>query len=160
MFGKVGKPSRRTTRKRTVRSPPGLSASPATSWMPLGELVLERHRRRILDDIGFGRFTVPAADFYETDHDFVIELEVPGFEEKELGIEVSEHRLTIEGERKTETEEEPEKAFRFRGRLEKTFERRFYPSAGSRHGPGGGDLRERCAQSAHPEGPRGEAIGT
>jgi HSP20 family molecular chaperone IbpA len=51
--------------------------------MPLGELVLERHRRRILDDIGFGRFTVPAADFYETDHDFVIELEVPGFEEKE-----------------------------------------------------------------------------
>jgi HSP20 family molecular chaperone IbpA len=51
--------------------------------MPLGELVLERHGRRILDDIGFGRFTVPAADFYETDHDFVIELEVPGFEEKE-----------------------------------------------------------------------------
>ena len=97
-----------------------------TRWMPLGELVLERHRRRILDDIGLGPFTVPAADFYETDHDFVIELEVPGFEEKELGIDVSEHTLTIEGERKTETEEEPEKAFRFRERLEKTFERRFY----------------------------------
>ena len=73
-----------------------------TRWMPLGELVLERHRRWILDDIGFGPFTAPAADFYETDHDFVIELEVPGFEEKELGIEVSEHTLTIEGERKTE----------------------------------------------------------
>ena len=41
--------------------------------------------RRTLDDIGFGPFTVPAADFYETDHDFVIELEVPGFEEKSLG---------------------------------------------------------------------------
>ena len=44
---------------------------------------LER-QSRILDGIGFGPFTVPAADFYETDHDFVIELEVPGFEEKEL----------------------------------------------------------------------------
>ena len=94
--------------------------------MPLGELVLEWHRRWILDDISFGPFTAPAADFYETDHDFVIELEVPGFEEKELGIEVSEHTLTIEGERKTEIEEEPEKAFRFRERVERTFERRFF----------------------------------
>ena len=39
---------------------------------------------------------------------------------------MSEHTLTIEGERKTETEEEPEKGIRFRERLEKTFERRFY----------------------------------
>ena len=128
--------------------------------MPLCELVLEWHRRWILDDIGLGPFTVPAADFYETDHDFVIELEVPGFEEKELGIEVSEHTLTIEGEQKAETEEEPEKAFRFRERLEKTFERRFYLplEADTVHVEvtfAKGVIKVHIAK-----GPRGEAIGT
>ena len=106
-----------------------------TKWMPLRELdSMERRMQRMLDDIGFGPFTVPAADYYETDRDFVIELEVPGFEEQELGIEVSDHMLTIVGERKEEAEEE-QKAFRFHERLEKTFERRFYlpPDADTEH---------------------------
>jgi HSP20 family molecular chaperone IbpA len=106
-----------------------------TRWMPLTELPIERRMRRMLDDIGFGPFMVPAADFFETDADFVIELEAPGFDEKELGIEVSDHTLTIEGARKTEVTEEPEKTFRFHERLEKTFERRFYlpPEADTKH---------------------------
>jgi HSP20 family protein len=106
-----------------------------TRWMPLTELPIERRMRRMLDDIGFGPFMVPAADFYETDHDFVIELEAPGFDEKELGIEVSDHTLTIEGARKTQTVEEPEKTFRSHERLEKTFERQFYlpPEADTTH---------------------------
>ncbi len=104
-------------------------------WMPLTEFPIERRMRRMLDDIGFGPFTVPAADFYETDRDFVIEVEAPGFDEKELGIEVSDHTLTIEGQRKTELPEEPEKAFRFHERLETTFERQFYlpPEADTQH---------------------------
>ena len=97
-----------------------------TRWMPLTEFPIERRMRRMLDDIGFGPFTMPAADFYETDRDFVIELEAPGFDEKELGIEVSDHTLTIEGERKLETPDEPEKTFRFHERLETAFEREFY----------------------------------
>jgi HSP20 family protein len=98
-----------------------------TRWMPLSELPIERRMRRMLEDIGFGPFMVPAADFYETGDDFVIELEAPGFDEQELDIEVSDHTLTIEGSRKTETaEEERERSFRFHERLEKTFERRFY----------------------------------
>lgn len=97
-----------------------------TRWMPLTELSIER-MRRMLDDIGFGRSMNPAADFYETGEDFVIELEAPGFDEKELGIEVSDHTLTIEGTRKMDTTKEPEKTFRFHERLEKTFERQFYP---------------------------------
>jgi HSP20 family protein len=60
----------------------------------------------MFEDVGFGPFTVPAADFYETDRDYVIELEVPGFEEKELGIEVSDHTLTIKGERKEDVDTE------------------------------------------------------
>jgi HSP20 family protein len=64
----------------------------------------------------------------------VIELEVPGFEEKELGIEVSDHTLTIKGQRLDEAKEE-EKAFRFHERLEKTFQRQFYlpPEADTEH---------------------------
>ena len=106
-----------------------------TKWMPLNEFPIDRRMRRMLEDVGFGPFTVPAADFYETDRDFVIELEVPGFDEKELDIEVSDHTLTIEGERKLQTTTEPEKSFRFHERLEKTFERRFYlpPEADTQH---------------------------
>jgi HSP20 family molecular chaperone IbpA len=35
---------------------------------------------------------VPAADAYETGDEFVVELEVPGFDEKELSIAVSTRR--------------------------------------------------------------------
>jgi HSP20 family molecular chaperone IbpA len=95
-------------------------------WTPFRELEpMERRMRRMFEDIGFGPFTVPAADFYETDRDYVIELEVPGFEEKELGIEVTDHTLTIKGQRLDEAKEE-DKAFRFHERLEKTFERQFF----------------------------------
>lgn len=104
-------------------------------WTPFRELEpMERRMRRMFEDIGFGPFTVPAADFYETDRDYVVELEVPGFEEKELGIEVSDHTLTVKGQRKEEVKED-EKAFRFHERLEKTFERQFYlpPEADTEH---------------------------
>jgi HSP20 family molecular chaperone IbpA len=104
-------------------------------WTPFRELEpMERRMKRMFEDIGFGPFTVPAADFYETDRDYVVELEVPGFEEKELGIEVSDHTLTIKGQRLDEAKEE-DKAFRFHERLEKTFERQFYlpPEADTEH---------------------------
>jgi HSP20 family molecular chaperone IbpA len=104
-------------------------------WTPFRELEpMERRMRRMFEDIGFGPFTVPAADFYETDRDYVVELEVPGFDEKELGIEVSDHTLTIKGQRMDEAKEE-DKAFRFHERLEKTFERQFYlpPEADTEH---------------------------
>jgi HSP20 family protein len=106
-----------------------------TKWTPFRELEpMERRMRRMFEDIGFGPFTVPAADFYETDRAYVIELEVPGFDEKELGIEVSDHTLTIKGQRMEEAKEE-DKAFRFHERLEKTFERQFYlpPEADTEH---------------------------
>jgi len=67
---------------------------------------------------------LPAADVYETPSELVLELEVPGFEEKQLGIKVSDHTLTITGERKV-SKEETEKSFLLRERLESTFTRRF-----------------------------------
>ena len=106
-----------------------------TRWMPLRELTVDARMRRMLDDLGFGPFTVPAADFYETNGDYVIELEAAGFDEKELAIEVSDHMLTIEGERTTGVEQEPEKTFRFHERLETVFERQFHlpPDADTEH---------------------------
>jgi HSP20 family protein len=94
-------------------------------WSPLGELDSMEHRmRRLFDGIGFAPALLPPSDVYETPDEFVVELEVPGFEREELGIEVSDHQLTVKGEHK-ETTDESEKAFRVRERLESDFERRF-----------------------------------
>ena len=94
-------------------------------WTPFRELdLMERRMRRMLEDVGFGPITVPAADVYETPEEFVVELEVPGFEEKDLGLEVIDHTLTVKGEAKADIEHK-EKAFILHERLARAFERRF-----------------------------------
>ena len=85
--------------------------------------------RRFFEDLGFVPARTPAADIYETDSELVVELEVPGFDEKELQIEVRDHTLSVTGEREEETEKK-EKTRRLRERLEKRFERRFELPAG------------------------------
>ena len=94
-------------------------------WTPFRELdLVDRHMRRVFDGLGFGPTTLPAVDVYETKGEFVVELEVPGFKEPELAIEVTDHVLTVKGER-TETKQELERTFQLRERLERHFERRF-----------------------------------
>ena len=94
-------------------------------WSPFPELdVMERRMRRFLEDLGAAPMAPPAADVYETDGDYVIELEVPGFEEKQLTVKVSDPTLTGRGER-AETMEEKGKTFHLHERLSKQFERRF-----------------------------------
>lgn len=94
-------------------------------WNPFHELdAMERRMRRLFDEAGLGQAPLPAVDIYETGGEYVLELEVPGFEEKELSVEVSDHTLTVKGERTEETEEEG-KTFRLQERLAKQFERRF-----------------------------------
>lgn len=94
-------------------------------WNPFQELdTIERRMRRMLDEYGLVPATLPAADVYETDGEYVFELEAPGFEEKELSIEVTDHTLTVKGER-AEEKEKKEKDYRLHERLEKAFERRF-----------------------------------
>lgn len=94
-------------------------------WMPLHELdSMERRMRRLLGDAGFAPPLLPAADVYETADEFVVELEVPGYAEKELDIAVSDHTLTVKGEQ-TEAKQEQGKNFRLHERLEREFERRF-----------------------------------
>jgi HSP20 family protein len=96
-----------------------------TRWTPFQELeTFQRRMPRFIDDIGLLPAILPAADVYERNGEFFYELEVPGFEEKDLTIEISDHVLAIKGERKEKTEEE-KKAFRLHERLERRFERRF-----------------------------------
>jgi HSP20 family protein len=93
--------------------------------IPLREFdLMDRRMRRFFEDLGFVPALAPAADIYEGDGEFVVELEVPGFDEKELEIEVSDHTLCVTGERKEQTEKK-EKTMRLRERFEQKFERRF-----------------------------------
>jgi HSP20 family protein len=93
-------------------------------WTPLRELdVMDRRMRRFFEEFGFVLALAPAADVYETEGEAVVELEVTGFDEKELEIELRDHTLAVTGEREEETERK-EKTLRLRGRLEKRFERR------------------------------------
>jgi HSP20 family protein len=85
---------------------------------------MDRRFRRMLEGIGLAPAVVPAADIYETGAEWVVELDVPGYEEKELALEVSDHTLTVKGARE-EVKEEQEKAFRVHERLERQFERAF-----------------------------------
>lgn len=93
-----------------------------TPFMELDSI--ERRMRRLFDEIGFAPAPVPAADVYETDDEFVVEVEVPGYEEKELSIEVSDHTLSVKGSRE-KTKQEKTKEFSLHERLEREFERRF-----------------------------------
>lgn len=94
-------------------------------WSPFHDLdVIERRMRRLLEDVGVAPEPIPAADLYETPREVIVELDVPGFEEKELELEVTDHTLTIKGERKEEKEEK-DTTFHLHERLEKRFERRF-----------------------------------
>jgi HSP20 family protein len=67
---------------------------------------------------------LPATDVYETDEEYVVELEVPGYEEKELTIEILDHMLTVRGEHETTTET-TEKTYRLQERVTQEFERSF-----------------------------------
>ena len=92
-------------------------------WSPFKQAEgLESRLRRLLEEPFVA--AAPAADVYETDDEFVIELEVPGFEEKELEVEVGDRTVSVKGARTAEAEKK-EKSYRLHERLESSFARRF-----------------------------------
>lgn len=96
-----------------------------TRWTPFQELEsFQRRIPRFFEDMGVFPAVLPMADVYERNGEFVYELEVPGFDEKDLSIEVTDHVLSIKGDRKEKTEEQ-NKIYRLHERLERRFERRF-----------------------------------
>jgi HSP20 family protein len=53
-------------------------------------------------------FMMPSLDVHENDKSFSIEVELPGVEEKEVSVTVSNGLLTVRGEKKSEREEKKE----------------------------------------------------
>ena len=71
-------------------------------FSPLQDLdLMERRMRRIFSDLSFPFVPTlaPAADVSETDGELVVELEVPGYGEEDLDVEVVDHTLIVKGER-------------------------------------------------------------
>lgn len=104
-----------TSRRRTARSPstlPGLRSE----LDRLFEEFLERPTEAL------GRFR-PAADMYETDEAFVVEMELPGFRHEDIDVAVEEGALTVSGRREAETREDEDFHLRERslGRFSRSF---------------------------------------
>ena len=112
--------------------------------------------RRIFDAWGLVPMLAPAANVYETADELVVELEVPGFDEKDLDVEVIDHVLTIKGTRK-ETREQEDRTFRLHKQLDREFLRRFELPARGGHDEGEGRVHEGRAGAPHAEDGRGEA---
>lgn len=92
---------------------------------PLYELqTIDRQMRRFLGELGTALSATPAADIYEKNGELIVELDVPGFDEQEIEIEVSDHTLSIAGERSAETDR-TEHALQLHERLQRKFERHF-----------------------------------
>lgn len=88
-------------------------------WTPLRELDrVERRMRRLFE------LEAPATDLYETDTEYVVELEVPGYDRSELTVEISDHTLVVKGEHE-EDAEKPDRELLLHERLKRRFERRF-----------------------------------
>ena len=94
-------------------------------WTLFNELdPAERRMRRLFEQTGLAQASLPAADVYETPDEYVVAVDVPGYEEKELAVELSDRTLAIKG-RRAKTSEEKMKEFALHERLEREFERRF-----------------------------------
>ena len=91
-------------------------------WSPFRDLeLLDRELSSMLKPLPFGKGLTPGADIYENGDEIVVELEVPGYEQDELNVEVADHTLTISGHRERKAADAP----RLHERREATFERRF-----------------------------------
>ncbi len=94
-------------------------------WAPLPDLdIVERRMRRFFEELGVTPAVTPAADVYDTGGELVVELDVPGFDDKDITVTVVDHTLTVSGKRDSDTAVK-EKDLRVRERLEAHFERRF-----------------------------------
>ena len=92
-------------------------------WDPFEELTTLRTRMDRLwsrisaeDESALANWS-PTADILETKDDIVIKVELPGIDEKNVGVEIESGVLTIKGERKAEMETE-EKGYR---RVERSY---------------------------------------
>ena len=61
-----------------------------------------------LSRAGWGQMLAPSIDLREADKEFVVEAELPGLDEKDVSVTLSNGVLTLKGEKKSEREEKKE----------------------------------------------------
>jgi HSP20 family protein len=100
-----------------------------TPWRPFMDLTRwERDMDRMMEDF-FGRrprpwwpprwfgneemqLTAPAVDMFEEKDDIVVKAEIPGMEKENIEVNLTDHTLTIKGEKKKEDEVKKENYYR------------------------------------------------
>jgi HSP20 family protein len=107
---------------------------PEPGWEPF--LSLRREIDRLFDDMTWRPsrlfemrpwtrvHALPAADIVEKDGDFVMTLDVPGMDERDIEVKLSDDAVTIRGE-KTEEKEEEKEDYRLSERRHGSFVRTF-----------------------------------
>jgi HSP20 family protein len=104
-----------------------------TRWDPFRELAqLQDRVNRVFQEANSGQREegiatssfVPPVDIYETEHNIVLKLEVPGVEQKDLDIRIENNTITVRGERKFEQEVKEENFHRVERRYG-SFQRSF-----------------------------------
>jgi HSP20 family protein len=86
-------------------------------WSPYNELAtVQREMNNLLDGLwnrkrseatGFGSF-LPPVDIRETKTEYVVELDLPGIDQKDISVGLENDVLTVRGERKIEQEKNDE----------------------------------------------------
>ncbi|MCS0502857.1 Hsp20/alpha crystallin family protein [Ancylobacter mangrovi] len=118
--------------------PPSGPASPPEAWTPFDPLRREMEqlfdrfglpswplaRSVFQDDVFRGRSLAPAVDVAEKDKEFEITAELPGLDEKDVEVKLSNGTLTIRGEKKDEKEQR-EKGYHLSERRYGSFLRSF-----------------------------------
>jgi HSP20 family protein len=118
-------------------SPPPSSYAGLLDWHPFERLrrQIDRlfeefpSRRSVLDFEPFERFvgafpTTPVVDFVEKDKEYEITAELPGLDDKNVEVKLSNGMLTVSGEKKEEKEEKKE-GYYFSERRYGSFQRAF-----------------------------------
>jgi HSP20 family protein len=123
MAKKPGKVAVKTAAKAPAKASAEAPGAKRSEWHPLSDLRREVDHlfdeftsslpfgRRKFDPESFRLFprfhdaAVPAVDVVEEDRRFEITAELPGLTEKDIEVSMSDHSLTIKGEKKQEKEE-------------------------------------------------------
>jgi len=83
---------------------------PLRTWDPLGDLLRLQERLNALlqasmapgrpDSVPMDAAFIPPADAWETAEGFVVQIDVPGVEERDLSVQVADDRLVVSGLRR------------------------------------------------------------
>lgn len=139
----------KSAKKVEVRKTEAAKAGPAQAPSPMSALagmrdeidgIFERYFRgfpslarqfsvwepmRAFESLGLPKWGMsPNVEISETDNGYVIEAELPGLEDKDIDVTVTDDRITIKGE-KQEQRDEKKKDFHVQERRYGTFERSF-----------------------------------